>query len=50
MKLRKWLIKKIVGNEPVVMNVSIFVDGEVDMKASKPGGIFEKCYIGPKAQ
>ncbi|PFI17460.1 hypothetical protein [Bacillus cereus] len=42
-KLREWLIKKLVGNKPVVMNVTIVLDEP--LMASEPTGIYEKCSI-----
>ncbi|WHY76219.1 hypothetical protein QNH20_19125 [Neobacillus sp. WH10] len=41
--IRKWVIKKLVGNTPIIMNVTLTVVGEI--QASKPNGIFEKCNI-----
>lgn len=42
-KLREWLIKKLVGNKPVVMNVTIVL--AEPLLASEPTGIYEKCNI-----
>lgn len=43
MKLREWLIKKLIGNKPVVMNVTIVLDEP--LLASESTGIYEKCSI-----
>lgn len=37
-KLRAWLIKKLVGNKPVVMNVTIVL--AEPLLASEPTGIY----------
>ncbi|MED3468445.1 hypothetical protein P4485_21560 [Bacillus thuringiensis] len=42
-KLREWLIKKLIGNKPVVMNVTIVL--AEPLLASEPTGIYEKCNI-----
>jgi hypothetical protein len=42
-RLKKWLIKKLVGETPIIMNVTLNVVGEI--KGAKPEGIFEKCEI-----
>ncbi|WP_162617012.1 hypothetical protein [Bacillus mycoides] len=42
-KLREWLIKKLVGNKPVVMNVTIVL--AEPLLASEPTGIYEQCNI-----
>lgn len=43
MKLRHWLIKKLIGNTPVIMNVTLKLDDII--LASSPNGIFDKCNI-----
>lgn len=43
MKIREWLIKKIIGNTPVIMNVTLKLDEEI--MASAPNGIIDKCNI-----
>ncbi|MGR2746488.1 hypothetical protein [Bacillus sp. N6] len=43
MKLRYWLIKKLVGNTPIIMNVTLVLDQEI--KAAAPVGIYDKCSI-----
>jgi hypothetical protein len=42
-KIRYWLIKKLIGSTPVIMNVTLKLD-DVVLGAS-PDGIFEKCNI-----
>lgn len=42
-KLKKWVIKKIVGDTPVIMNVTLVLDKPI-MGAS-PEGVFEKSNI-----
>ncbi|MGH0588854.1 hypothetical protein ACQVQY_22705 [Bacillus mycoides] len=42
-KLREWLIKKLVGNKPVVMNVTIVLDAP--LLAAEATGIYEQCNI-----
>ncbi|HDX9508916.1 TPA: hypothetical protein ROY06_002162 [Bacillus cereus] len=42
-KLREWLIKKLIGNKPVVMNVTIVLDAP--LLAAEVTGIYEKCNI-----
>ncbi|HHT7172078.1 TPA: hypothetical protein ACTZ3H_002770 [Bacillus cereus] len=42
-KLREWLIKKLIGNKPVVMNVTIVLDAP--LLAAEPTGIYEQCHI-----
>lgn len=43
MKVREWLIKKLVGDTPIIMNVTIKIIEPVT--GSKANGIFEKCNI-----
>lgn len=43
MKLKQWLIKKLIGNTPVIMNVTLTLDDII--LASEPNGIFDKCNI-----
>lgn len=43
MKLKHWLIKKLIGNTPVIMNVTLTLDDII--LASSPNGIFDKCNI-----
>lgn len=40
---KKKKIMKLIGDEPVVMNVTIVADEPI--KGAKPEGIFEKCNI-----
>lgn len=47
-KIRRWLIRRIIGNEPVIANVTLTLDGP--LMASKPDVLFENCNIEPKAQ
>lgn len=42
-KLRKWLIKKLVGKTPVIMNVTLVLDKPI--MGGKSEGIFEDSYI-----
>ncbi|EDX70320.1 hypothetical protein BC059799_1167 [Bacillus cereus NVH0597-99] len=37
------LIKKLVGNTPIIMNVTITVDEPI--VGAEPEGIFDKCNI-----
>ncbi|WP_176524627.1 hypothetical protein [Bacillus sp. AFS018417] len=41
--MREWLIKKLVGNKPVIMNVTLTLDEPI--KASEPNVILDKCSI-----
>lgn len=43
MRIRKWLLKKLIGNTPVIMNVTLKLDDEI--MASSPYGIIDKCNI-----
>ncbi|HGO9409103.1 TPA: hypothetical protein ACLBZV_003463 [Bacillus cereus] len=42
-QLRVWLIKKLIGNKPVVMNVTVVLDAP--LLASEVTGIYEKCNM-----
>ncbi|MFZ3195064.1 MAG: hypothetical protein WA181_02530 [Bacillus mycoides] len=42
-KLREWLIKKLIGNKPVVMNVTIVLDAP--LLAAEATGIYEQSNI-----
>jgi hypothetical protein len=42
-KFRIWLIKKLIGKTPVIMNVTLKLDDHV--LGASPNGIFEKCNI-----
>ncbi|PEA23081.1 hypothetical protein CN527_23470 [Bacillus cereus] len=42
-KVREWLIKKLIGNKPVIMNVTVVLDEP--LLASEATGIYEKCNI-----
>lgn len=42
-KVRRWLIKKVVGNRPVIMNVTLTIDEPI--KASEPDVLFDKCNV-----
>jgi hypothetical protein len=42
-KLRHWLIKKLIGETPVIMNVTLRLDDIV--MGAKPDGIMEKSNI-----
>jgi hypothetical protein len=44
-KFHRWLIKRVVGNKPVIMNVTIVIDEPIN--GAKPEGVFEKCRIIP---
>ena len=41
--MREWLIKKLVGDTPIIMNVTIVADEPI--VGAKPNGIFDKCQI-----
>lgn len=41
--LREWLIKKLVGNKPIIMNVTLVVDEPI--KGSSSAGMYDKCSI-----
>lgn len=43
MKVKEWLIKKLVGKTPVIMNVTIVLDEPIF--GEKPNGIFDRCNI-----
>lgn len=43
MKIREWLIKKLVGDTPIIMNVTITITEPVI--GTKATGIFDKCNI-----
>lgn len=43
MKIREWIIKKLVGNTPIIMNVTLKLDEPVI--GAKADGIFDKCNI-----
>jgi hypothetical protein len=42
-KFRTWMIKKLIGNKPVIMNVTLKLDEYI--LASSSNGIFDKCNI-----
>lgn len=42
-KFRKWLIKRLVGETPVIMNVTLVLDKPI--LGQKSDGILEKSYI-----
>ncbi|SCM13183.1 MULTISPECIES: hypothetical protein [Bacillus] len=42
-KATEALIKKLVGNTPIIMNVTITVDEPII--GAEPEGIFDKCNI-----
>lgn len=42
-KLRIWLIKKLIGNQPVIMNVTLTLAEPI--LGAGPEGIFDKCNI-----
>jgi hypothetical protein len=42
-KIRVWLIKKLIGNKPVIMNVTLKLDEYI--LASSSDGLFDKCNI-----
>jgi hypothetical protein len=42
-KIRIWLIKKLIGGTPVIMNVTLKLDDYV--LGASPDGIFDKCNI-----
>jgi hypothetical protein len=43
MNFKKWLIMKIAGSTPIIMNVTLTVVGNV--LGAERVGIFEKCNI-----
>lgn len=43
MKLRKWLIKKLAGDLPVIMNVTIKISEPI--AGSKPDGLIHNSNI-----
>ncbi|WP_226619878.1 hypothetical protein [Cytobacillus firmus] len=43
MKIREWFIKKLVGNKPVIMNVTLILDAPI--MASEPNVIIDKSNI-----
>lgn len=44
-KLRFWLIKKLIKNTPVIMNVTLTVSGELDIQGAETVGIFDKWHV-----
>jgi hypothetical protein len=42
-KIRVWMIKKLIGSKPVIMNVTLKLDEYI--LASSADGIFDKCNI-----
>lgn len=44
-KIRIWLLKKFIGNTPIIMNVTITAKELVDITGAEPEGIFGKWYI-----
>lgn len=43
-KVRWWIVRKLVGKRPVVMNVSFKTDS---IRTNGQEGLFYKCGIGP---
>jgi hypothetical protein len=43
--IRIWLIKKLVKNTPIIMNVTIRTKGILSINGSESRGIFENFYI-----
>ncbi|MFS0591707.1 hypothetical protein AB1L05_08905 [Cytobacillus horneckiae] len=43
MKIKEWLIKKLVGDTPIIMNVTLMLDEPII--GAKESGIFDKCNI-----
>lgn len=41
--MREWLIKKLIGNKPVIANVTLTIKGSI--KASEPEIVFHNSYI-----
>jgi hypothetical protein len=41
--MREWLIRKLIGNKPVIANVTINVKGPI--KASEPVILFHKSSV-----
>lgn len=41
--VKKWLIKKLIGETPVIMNVTLVLDKQI--KGGKSEGIFENSHI-----
>ena len=44
-KMRFWLIKKLIGNIPVIMNVTIIADESIGINGAEKEGIFEKWNV-----
>ncbi len=42
--MRKWLIKKLIGNKPVIANVSLKLSDGI--MASEPEVLFHQSYVG----
>ncbi|PAD86664.1 hypothetical protein CHH55_16980 [Niallia circulans] len=42
-RIKKWIIKKLVGKTPVIMNVTLVLDQPI--MGGKSEGIFEDSYI-----
>ncbi len=42
-KFREWLIKKLVGNKPIIINVNLVVVEPI--KGSSAAGMYDKCSI-----
>ena len=42
-KIKLWILKKLIGNTPVIMNVTLVLASQI--KASAPDGIIENSYI-----
>lgn len=43
--LRFWLLKKLIRNTPVIMNVTINTKGILDIQGAEPEGIFDKWHV-----
>ena len=41
--MRRWLIKKLIGKTPVIMNVTLVLDKPI--KGGKAEGIFEDSFV-----
>ncbi|MDX1769894.1 MAG: hypothetical protein R3328_00065 [Planococcaceae bacterium] len=44
-KIRFWLIKKLIANTPVIMNVTIIADESIGINGAEKDGIFEKWSV-----
>lgn len=49
-KLRFWLIKKLIGNTPVIMNVTLNVSGSIEIQGAEEVGLFDKWHIEQKQE